>query len=266
MEEDLSKIKDLLLEYVGLILSEYPNSDRKNVMDAIRSGKEMVKFNNSDTISFFVNNGVLKLPQSAYTIFPLLKQYDNYGMNLNNRRNPKDYLNTNTTYMEYINHIIEAGLSEYDYFEESLLHETMHICGSRGGTPLEEGINELKTRELAQKYNIKIAAYGYSKEVEVAKRLQNIIGKEIMDELTFIPTNKRKDFLSIKVGNDEAELYESLSLRMCEKSNEYYNKIVQVENPFEKAQLYETIDYTEEYSLLDNYSKSLDNSNNSKTI
>ena len=205
MEQDLFKLKELLFEYIKLILNNYSNCNREGILNVINYDSEIVKFNTSNTITFIVRDGVLLLPKAAYQIFPLLKQYKNYGTKLNSCRNIEDYLDTNTTYMEYINHIIEAGLSVYDYFEESLLHEAMHICGSQGGTPLEEGINELKTRELAQKNNIKIAAYGYSKEVEISKRLQQIIGKGLMDELTFIPSHLRKKFLTEKLGDREAD-------------------------------------------------------------
>ena len=255
MEQDLIKIKTLLLKYIQLILNSYSNCDNKRIMDAIEHNFEIVKFNSSNTITFIVRDGVLLLPKAAYQIFPLLEQYDNYGTKLDNTRNIEDYLDTNTTYMEYINHLIEGGISVYEYFKESLLHEAMHICGSEGGTPLEEGINELKTRELAQKYNIKIAAYGYSKEVEIAKKLQQVIGKGIMDELTFIPSYKRKEFLVDRLGKDIGELYRLISDKMIEKSKSYYDNLFQVNNPFEKARLYEDIDYTEVHQIIDNYIK-----------
>lgn len=255
MEQDFLKIKELLLEYIKLILNNYSNCNRKKILNIINYDSEIIKFNSSNAISFVVRDGVLLLPKAAYQIFPLLKQYKNYGAKPNNGRNIEDYLDTNTTYMEYINHVIEAGLSVYDYFEESLLHEAMHICGSQGGTPLEEGINELKTRELAQKNNIKIAAYGYSKEVEIAKRLQQIIGKELMDELTFIPSHERKKIIANKLGDREAELYESISSIMKEKSASYYDKLLQVNDPFEKAKSYESVDYSEVYQIIDNYKR-----------
>lgn len=255
MEQDFFKIKELLLEYIKLILNNYSNCNRKKILNIINYDSEIIKFNSSNAISFVVRDGVLLLPKAAYQIFPLLKQYKNYGAKPNSGRNIEDYLDTNTTYMEYINHVIEAGLSVYDYFEESLLHEAMHICGSQGGTPLEEGINELKTRELAQKNNIKIAAYGYSKEVEIAKKLQQVIGKGIMDELTFIPSYKRKEFLVDRLGKDIGELYRLISDKMIEKSKSYYDNLFQVNNPFEKARLYEDIDYTEVHQIIDNYIK-----------
>ena len=251
MEQDFIKIKKLLLDHINLILKEYPNCAREQLSNAINNDAEIVKFNPSNTITFIVQDGVLLLPKSAYQVFQLLKKYKNYGIKLNNHRSVEDYLDTNTTYMEYIEHVIEGGISVCEFFEENLLHEAMHICGSQGGTPLEEGINELKTRELAQKYNVRIAAYGYSKEVEIAKRLQQIIGKEIMNELTFIPRYERKAFITDKLGYEVGELYVLLSNKMIEKSKCYFSKLIQVNDPFEKARLYEDIDYAELYQIID---------------
>lgn len=255
MEQDFLRIKELLYEYIKLILDSYSNCDRKKISDIINNNFEIVKFNTSNTITFIVQDDVLLLPKAAYQIIPLLKQYKNYGTKPNSHRNIKDYLDTNTTYMEYINYMIEAGVSVYEYFEESLLHEAMHICGSQGGTPLEEGINELKTRELAQKNNIKIAAYGYSKEVEIAKKLQQIVGKDVMDELTFVPSYERKNFLTGRLGDEVAELYQLISHKMIEKSSCYYDKLFQVSDPFEKARLYEDVDYSEIHQIIDNYKR-----------
>lgn len=238
MENDLLRIEKLLLKYLSIISKEYSFSEAEIVINKIKEGKRIVKFNSTQSISFFVNDGILLLPKAAYDIFPSLKRIKNYGTKLNQHRNIEEYLDTNTTYYDYINHVIESGMSVYKYFEESLLHETMHICGSRGGTPLEEGINELKTRELAQKYNISIAAYGYPKEVEIAKKLQKIIGKEIMDELTFIPIAERFNFLASRVSIEIAKLYDLLSIEMVKRSKDYYCNIGQISDPYEKAKFY----------------------------
>ncbi len=250
-ENDLYKIKELIIKYIDLISKEFPYS---KAAERLNSGEELVEFNKDNAISFFVYNGTLLLPKAAYSIFPAFEENENYGINKDSHRRVEDYLNTDTTYFDYIRHVIEGGLSVYDYFEESLLHETMHICGSDGGSPLEEGINELKTRELAQKHNIKIAAYGYPKEVEVAKQLQGVLGKDAMDELTFIPTNERYNFLVSRLGISAAELYHSLSSEMLNCSQNYYSNLRHVNNPVEKAKLYETIDYSELYTIINNHS------------
>ena len=40
---------------------------------------------------------------------------------------------------------------------------------------------------------------------------------------------------------------------MTKKSEDYYKKISQVSDPFEKAELYDNIDYTELYQIVDDY-------------
>ena len=74
-----------------------------------------------------------------------------------------------------------------------------------------------------------------------------------MDELTFIPEHKRKAFLTEKTNTDIAELYELISKKMIEKSNNYYKQLSEINDPFEKAKLYEDIDYEEIHKIIDNY-------------
>ncbi len=56
MEQDFIKIKKLLSEYVNLILKEYPNCDRGQLLNVINDDAEIVKFNPSNTITFIVQN------------------------------------------------------------------------------------------------------------------------------------------------------------------------------------------------------------------
>ena len=256
MEKDLLRVKKQLIEYINIIGKEYPYSKTNALLERMNDKEEIVEFSRDNSISFYVRNGVLYLPKEAYQFFPLIKEYKDYGKNKDNYRKYDEYLKTNTTYMDYIKHVIDCGLSVFDYFIESLLHEAMHLCGSGGGNPLEEGINELKTRELAAKYNIKIASYGYPKEVEIAKSLQLIIGKENMDDLTFIRKQDRKKFLTERVSAEVSELYELVSNKMIEKSRSYYDKFTKVSNPFEKANLYDNnIDYTEVNNIISEFNK-----------
>ena len=255
MFDDLYDVKRCLLQYVNIIIKEYPGCDIEPLTQMLNEGTPIVEFNESKTVSFFVKNNRLLLPKAAYDIIPKLQKQAANGEKGKYQRKKEEYLETNTTYFDYIKHIIEDGLTVTDYFLESLLHETMHMCGSGGGDPLAEGINELKTRELAQKYNIKIAAYGYSKEVEVAKRLQAIIGKELMDDLTFVPVDERVSYLTVRPGAEVAELYVNIANKMKEKSKAYYHNLEGISDPYEKAKVYETIDYGEVFQILEDYSK-----------
>ena len=251
---DKQKIEDKIIEYVPLIEKEYGLYIRGMTRNYLENNKnQLVELNKENAISFIVSRGKLFLPTYAYKIFPILMEQSNYNSNPDNRVEEKDYLNTNTTYTDYIHHVIEAGLTPYDYFEESLLHEVMHLCGSGGGTPLEEGINELKTRELAQKHHIKIAAMGYSKEVEIAKELESIIGKDTMSEVSFLDSRMALDLIKRTNKDEVASLYENVRNTMIEQSNNYNSKMIKVSNPIEKAKLYSEIDYSKAHSLINKY-------------
>lgn len=252
MIEDKNNIVKQLLNYLRIIISEYKDNIKPETIDYLLNNN-IVEFNSASTISFFVENGVLYLPKRIYDIIPILKGHELYGVSPNDRRKIEDYLDTNTTYYDYIEHVIKVGITPYQFFEESLLHEAMHLCGSVGGNPLEEGITELKSRELAQKNNIKISAYGYPKETEVAKTLQEVIGKDVMDQLTFIKTHDRRNFLIEKVGIEKADLYKRVFKDMILLSNGYNIKIETISDPYIKAEEYKKISYATVLEYIDEY-------------
>ena len=246
---DAQKIRTILLNYIRIINNEYNNSIIRN------ENEDLVVLNRADTISFHVIKDQLYLPLKAYEMFPKLHRFSDFGTNKDDKREVFEYLDTNTTYADYIRHVIVAGLSEFDYFEESLLHEAMHLCGSGGGTALEEGINELKTRELAIKYNLKTSGYGYPKETEIAKRMQDVLGKELMDKLTFIGVNDRYAYLSKAVSVEIAEFYRIISLTMANISFDYSHNLSHISDPYEKAKLYDSLDYSEVFDMVDRFKK-----------
>ena len=251
MKDDLDNIGKLLLRYIKTIINEYGVYIDSDIINHVLNNK-IVTFSNSDTISFIVKKGVLYLPKHIYSLIPEFQKNIGYGVLPNDGRRIEDYMDTSTTYYDYINHFIRGGLSAYNYFEESLLHEAFHLCGCSGNHPLEEGITELKTRELAQKYSIKIAGYAYPKEVEVAKKVQDIMGKDIIDELAFVLDNKY-DFLIGKVGIEKADLYLKVVKDMTDLSKGYYSKFEKISKPSDKAELYSQLDYSSVLKYLDEY-------------
>ena len=255
MIDDLKKLNYKSFAFVDLISDYYKKYVEQDRIRALKNNGQIVFLSDEDTVSFKCISSKIYVPKKAYSIFVELKKSPKYGVNLNNFIKGKDYLNTNTTYFDYINHVIECGLDVYDYFEESLLHETMHLCGSDGGHPFKEGINELKTRELAQKYNIKIAAMGYSKEVELAKKFQDIVGKDVMDELTFNSYNFKGACLLLekRCGVNIVNLYKNVLDMSDNECGLVLKNAVNSGDPYEKAKIYSEIEYIETNKLLDNY-------------
>ena len=102
MDLDLLEIEKLLMGYIDIIGKEYPNSRTQDIFNKIKNGHKIVEYNSSSSISFFVIEDKLLLPKYAYNIFHLFEGYDNYGTEPEHRRFTDDYLDTNTTYYDYI--------------------------------------------------------------------------------------------------------------------------------------------------------------------
>ena len=117
-----------------------------------------------------------------------------------------------------------------DYYDDMLLHETMHFCGSGGASALKEGINELITRKIALKKNFKTNGCGYPKEVKIAYELQNIFGEEVLDQIAFI--NSLPEicyFLDKTLGSDASKLYQDITFSNIRLDFEH-GKVVNAES------------------------------------
>lgn len=251
MNQDLIEIKKDILNYIPIIYKEY-GVDSRLIKDIVNHIDDRVRFSNQ-TISFFVRDGVLHLPELSYNMLNELKQHPRYNTTINTGVKCDNYLDTKTSYTDYINHIINDGLEPIDYFKESLLHEVMHMCGGGGGNPLQEGINELKTRELAKKHNLKIAAVGYQKEVEIVKELQSIVGKEVMDNIEFMNPMYSALYIEEHVGKEEADLYNAIYKEMKIIGKEYNTANRMVKNPYDKAAIYDKVDYSNVNKIINTY-------------
>lgn len=255
MNEDKKVVEKVIKDYITIIIEEYGEFISEQHQKYLINNEEFALFNEPGTISFIVKDKTLYLPSSAY---PVLEKLSTVETCQNAKIiSEEDYLNTNYTYEDYINNVISSKFSPLEYFLDSLLHEVMHICGSGGGFPLYEGINELKTRELAQKRHIHISAMAYPKEVEIALKLQKIIGKETMDHLTFLNKDFKKAYAFIKKEKNQeiADLYQKVDDMMIKENQNYQRALSTISNPYEKAQIYSKIEYKKALELIENFNK-----------
>ena len=151
-----------------------------------------------------------------------------------------------------------------DYFNDLLLHETMHFCGSGGSTALKEGINELLTRKIALENNFKTSGCAYPKEVRIAYTLQQMLGEDTINQIAFI--NNELDILNYledTIGKEASDLYLDISGIMNNEFQTKYYKDMNSYNGLEgikkKVENYQNIDYTKVYELIDEYNKKIDN-------
>ena len=260
MEKEIEKIINNLIptikSYIEIIKEEYKKLT--NIPENIDL-KKYIHIENTGTISLFIRNGHFYFPTDVFKVLDDLKKIPGFGSNKNHKTYNEDNIIINdNTYITFIKHIFLKGLTPVEYYEEILLHETMHFCGSGGGTAIREGINELKTRELAKKYGLLTSSCGYPKEIKIAYELQKIFGEEIINKISFSKNNLEiREILGI-VSKDAANFYFTLE-EIMEK--EFYTKYMKydfpgITGPIKKTQKYNMIDYTNAYLLIKEYKKS----------
>lgn len=248
MEKSKEKLLVLLRKYINIISNDF-NIDIKDC--EILEDKIIIE--DTGSISLFVRDGKIYLPLLAYEVIDDFKKNPNYGTNKGHKCYDDGNLICNdNTFLDYINHVIVGGLDAEEYFAESLLHETLHLCGSKGCFAIREGMTELLTRELALKYNLLTSGCGYYKEIEIANRLKSLFGEEVFYKIIFMNENEIYEFLVASLGLDAAEFYVLIRDKMEE---EFYSKYYQYkfDNPYDKAFKYSEIDYKEVYDLIDLY-------------
>ena len=252
MEQILIRDKRILInrikEYISIIRNEFP--DLVQIPGDIDYEK-LVHIENTGTVSLFVRDSNFYFPASAYEMFKKLNSHPNFGINKEHKTYTLDTLiSNNNDFYDYIEHLILIGAEPIEYFEEVLLHEVMHFCGSNGASALTEGINEYLTRKIALKYNIITNGCGYPKEIKIVLKLKEILGEETLIKLAFC-----KNLMELKTILKHPEQIEFLSELSKLMDREFHLKYYQYQfkTPFEKAERYKDIDYQEAHDLIDTY-------------
>lgn len=271
-KDELDKIhKNLTLtleKYIKTITKTYGRfipKERLTYLYNIKDYSNVIQIFDYSSINGYANNKYIALPLNADKAFDELKKIPGYGIN----KNHKVYDNTtliinNNTFMTYVDHVIKKGMTIEDYFNDLLLHETMHFCGSGGSTALKEGINELLTRKIALENNFKTSGCAYPKEVRIAYTLQQMLGEDTINQIAFI--NNELDILNYledTIGKEASDLYLDISGIMNNEFQTKYYKDMNSYNGLEgikkKVENYQNIDYTKVYELIDEYNKKIDN-------
>ena len=268
-EKEINQIKRYLAlqleRYVLLIKEEYREfilSHTLNFLNNVTNYEELIKIEDTGTITCFVNNGKIYFPILAYKILNILKKIPGFGLKQTHKTYNDDTLVINdNTFNTYIAHVFIAGLSLKAFYDEMMLHEAMHLCGMAGSNAFQEGLTEFKTRELAKKYNLKTSACGYPKEVKIVYRLQEIFGSDFMNKLAFdMSSSDRFMIIFDKLGKDGVDFFnEIISLMEKEFQIKYYQHTKSFNGliaPIKKAKMYDEIDYTEVYKVIDAYCSS----------
>ena len=266
--EDISYLSNYLKKYVNIINQEYGSYipiTRKIELDRIDNYEDEIEIENTGTITlyYYGSDKKIHLPELAYSVIDEFKKNELYGIEPNHSpSNGKDLIDNDNTFEDYIEHAIKAGISPRKYFEESLLHESMHFCGSSGSDPISEGLTELRTRELAKKYGLLTSGCGYPKEVKLVRKIEEVFGRDVCYKILFEKGRRnKKEIIREELGEKEANLFDDIYFCANRTFRDYINKPYNgLDGPMKKAQTYSNIDYSEAYSLIENYKKETENS------
>lgn len=260
--------------YIKLIIKEYGKYIPITLLEQLNSitdYRQIIKIYDYGQINAYANKNQISMPLCADKVLNMMSKMLGYGIN----RNHKTY-NTETTVVNnngfgtYLLHVFISGTDTKGYYDDLLLHETVHFCGGDGSSVLKEGMVELLTRMLAQKYNLRTSFCGYPKEVKLCYKLMEIMGEDTIKRLAFM-TNVKSEIMYLRetLGDDIAELYIKVyEIAEREFYFKYYSHMKEFNNIlgiFKKIIFYKNIDYSQVYSIIDEYSEKL-NSKNKKIV
>jgi len=249
-----------LKEYILVIKDEFREfipKDRMDFLDKILDYEELITIEDTGTISCFVRGNKIYLPILAERVIKKLSFNSDFGSIPDHKVYERDTLIiNNNTFNSYIEHAVLAGISVLDFYCDMLLHEALHLCGMDGANAFFEGVTELKTRELAYKYNFKTNGCGYFKEIKIVNRFQKIFGSNLINKIAFIKDNNKKyEIIKNELGERDANLFwRVINLMNKEFQSKYYKNNFSSDNaPYDKALIYDTIDYSDVNKIIDDY-------------
>ena len=262
VEEVHNRLTENIKNYISLIIKEYGLYMPSYILERLKKisdYSEILKIYDYGEVNAYANEKNIIMPLCADRILSMLSRIPGYGINKKHKPyNNDNIVINNNTFFTYINHVFISGTNAENYYEDLLLHETMHFCGSDGASVLKEGINELLTRILAQKYNLRTNSCGYPKEVQLSYKLMKIFGENIIKTLAFIHNRESEiQFIYNELGEEAADMYQLISdLAEKEFYEEYYSHMSEfkgVVGIVKKAMFYKKIDYSQIYEILENY-------------
>lgn len=266
-DEIIESLALLLKQYVQIILREY--GDVIKTEDIIKlkqivDYKDVIKIADTGTISCYVtSNKEIFFPESIYKTLNSLKFIPGYGI----KKKHKTYTGENVvlndnTFLTYMKHLFIKGADAKEFYEEMLLHESLHFCGSGGARPLLEGLTEHRARQLAKKYNLKTTGCGYPKEVQIVDELEQIFGEKFMNMYLFDRGGFRSwEYLGKEFGVEAQEFLKKLEHSMEEEfRSKYYEKGFKFKGlfaPIKKFKTYSDLNYEEVYKMINDYKENL---------
>lgn len=270
----INDLKIRLSEYVKAIIEKYgkyiPQERLKELINLDYNDDSLIRIYDYGTVNGFADNTGISLPLCADRLFKIASKIPGFGINKKHKLySENNILLNNNGFAKYVFHAFISGIDAKGYYEDLLLHEALHFCGSGGATALREGINELLTRKLAKEKGFRTNGSAYPKEVNVVYHLQELFGEEIINQIAFMNSDGEIAlFLTSRLGLEASSLYLAVSREMEKEFNEkYYSKFDTyngIIGVIRKTINYHKIDYSKIYKMFDMYREHMKNDKQEK--
>ena len=261
------EIADKLSLYIHAITAkfgEYMSNDTKSRLENIKNYEDIIAFDYSGNVSAWANQSKITLPMGASNAFDMISKLPNAGTNINHKNYTEETLIENdNTFEDYINHLILIKADILTYFNDLLLHETMHFCGSGGSNSrrigaFKEGLNEYLTRIVAKENGFQTSGCGYPKEIKMVIAMEEILGADVLTKMAFLNSFEEiRDYLKMSVGSEKTKLFCKVALEMEQEFTDKYwsnmSEFIGFNGVINKAKTYRNIDYSKALSFIDEY-------------
>jgi len=257
------RLTEKLMIYIDSIIDIYGKFipiEKLKRLRQIENYDEIIMIFDYGSINGFATSDNIYMPLSAEKLLDFFSRIPGYGCNESHKLCDEHNLILNdNTFFDYIRHIFASGMTIEEYFQDLLLHETMHFCGSGGANALKEGLNELLTRKLALEKGFRTSGCGYPKEVAIAYELQSIFGEDVINQIAFLNgcLSEITDYLESILGKDASELYVMVYTEMEREFHAKYYKYIDtydgIQGLLKKANNYKKINYEKVYQMINSY-------------
>ena len=271
-DDKLNQIHENLTNQVSVYIrgiiskyGEYMVPVKVEYLKSIKDYSKIVKIYDYGSINGYANSDGIYMPLCADKVLEKVSKIPGYGINKKHQTyNDNTLVENNNTFVNYVYHIFVSGTDAQRYYDDLLLHETLHFCGSGGSFAISEGINELLTRQIAHEFGYHTNGCAYPNEVEVALRLSKVFGSDVITRLAFIRSFKQSlDYLDMTLGSAASSLYNDVMIAMEDEFQEKYYKNMDSYNGLvgiaRKTIDYRKINYKKANELIDEYEKKLSN-------
>lgn len=236
MRKIISIYLDELVDYVNIKKRRYLK-DEINLSSIIKFGNGIGAWCEENNIYFAIPNG---------EIFKKMSKDAKYGTNENAKLlDEEDFINNDKDYIDYMDYACVKGLKEIDFCLDLLPHTVMHLVGSSEGI-FGEGITELRTRQICQKYGIRCAPVWHSKETKLITMIEKHVGEMMLNEASFLHEFSILLEKCVEIfGSEFKEAYDDLYI-------EYRNfQINHPSNPLDHYREYRNLNFDRLYKIIE---------------